>query len=121
MRASFRLQCLAAYHRGPQVCGSGRREAGGRQCQRRPCFRHLEIQDNNSHHDREDRRENLLLVKETGGLLATAVDRTFFKSFKISERLFLRIGFASNLTLSFSFICNVGIVTTGNHLARGKS
>ena len=47
MRASFRLECLATYHRGPQVCGSGRREAGGRQCQRLPCFHHLEIRDNN--------------------------------------------------------------------------
>ena len=57
MRASFRLKCVTTYHRGPQVCGSGKREAGGRQCQRLPCFHHLENQDNNYQHDGEDRRE----------------------------------------------------------------
>ena len=59
------------------------------------------------------------MLQDTGGLLPTAVDRTFFKSFKISEKLFLIMGFASSLVLSFSFICNVGIVTTGP-LGKGK-
>ena len=61
----------------------------------------------------------ILLVQKTVGLLDTAVDRTFFNNFKISEKLFLRIGFASNLMLSFSFNCNVDIVTTGL-LGKGK-
>ena len=60
----------------------------------------------------------ILLMQDIGGLLATAVDKTFFKIFNISEKL-LRVGFASTLMLSFSFICNAGIVTTGS-LGKGK-
>ena len=59
-------------------------------------------------------------MQETGGFLVTAVDKTFFKSFKISERLFLRIGLASNLMLSFSFNCNVGSIVTTGSLGKGK-